>query len=107
MQQQAVSFWENGRTAMSDQVKMALAQLLGQDPDRLFPFGAEPAAGEDAPPALLSMAQAAQYLGVAERTMKKLWQERRVTGVRMGRLVRFRVTDLDAYVDRHVVEAVR
>ena len=50
---------------------------------------------------------AASYLGTTPRHVRKLWAERRLAGVKVGRLVRFRRQDLDAFVDAHRVDAVR
>ncbi len=57
--------------------------------------------------ALLSLAQAAIYLGTSERHLRRLWQERRVAGIKVGRRVRFTVEDLDAFIERNRVEALR
>ncbi len=58
-------------------------------------------------PGLLDYPEAAGYLGTTERHVRRLWQERRLTGVRVGRKVRFRQIDLDLYVESQRVEAVR
>lgn len=50
---------------------------------------------------------AAIYLGTTPRHVRKLWAERRLAAVKVGRLVRFRREDLDAFVDAHRVDAVR
>lgn len=49
---------------------------------------------------------AADYLGVDERFIKRLWQERRLGGVKDARYVRFREQDLDDYIERHRVQAI-
>lgn len=57
-------------------------------------------------PALLDKRGAAAYLGTSERHVQRLWAERRIPAVKVGRLVRFRVKDLDAWIAAHTVEAV-
>jgi excisionase family DNA binding protein len=56
--------------------------------------------------ALLDIPQAAAYLGTTERHIQRLWSERRITGVKIGRKVRFRAADLDAWIDANTIEAV-
>jgi len=50
---------------------------------------------------LMDWDSAASFLGVKPRTVKQLWTERRLVGVRVGRLVRFRRSDLEAFVERN------
>lgn len=57
--------------------------------------------------ALLDLAQASAYLGTTERHVKRLWQERRIAAVKVGRRVRFTEVDLDAYIEKHRHEALR
>jgi excisionase family DNA binding protein len=56
---------------------------------------------------LLDTDGAAQYLGTTVRHVRKLWSERRIAAIHVGRLVRFRCQDLDAYIERNRVEAAR
>ena len=56
---------------------------------------------------LLSTDEAAEYLGVSPRHLRQLWSERRIAGIRIGRLIRFDPCDLDGYIARRRVEAVR
>lgn len=58
------------------------------------------------PPALLDTSGAAAYLSTSERHIQRLWAERRIPGVKIGRKVRFRVTDLDNWIRSNTVEAV-
>ena len=53
--------------------------------------------------ALLSVADAAAYLGVKPRTIYD-WRRQRKgpAAVRIGRLVKFRVDDLDSYITENV-----
>lgn len=54
----------------------------------------------------LTLGEAALYLNVSERYMRRLVAERRVTFLKVGRLLRFRPGDLDAYLDSCVVDGV-
>lgn len=57
--------------------------------------------------ALLDTTQAAAYMGTTPRHIRELWVRRELAAVRVGRLIRFAVVDLDAYIARQRVEAVR
>ena len=57
--------------------------------------------------ALLDLAQAASYLGTSERHVRRLWQERRIAVVKVGRRVRFTRADLDAFIERNRHDALR
>ncbi|MFI5861208.1 excisionase family DNA-binding protein [Streptomyces sp. NPDC051546] len=57
------------------------------------------------PDPLLTLAQAAQYLGTSTRMPRRLQQERRVPFVKVGRHVRFRVSALETYLAQRVVPA--
>ncbi len=57
--------------------------------------------------ALLDMQGAADYLGVSERHIRLLWSKRQLTGVKVGKFVRFDPADLDKYIQRQRIEAVR
>lgn len=61
----------------------------------------EPASG------LIDYDGAAVFLGVSPRLVRELWQRRELTGVKIGRRVRFTQADLNDYVTRHRVEAMR
>ena len=56
---------------------------------------------------LLDLAQAARYLGTSERHLRRLWDERRITAIKIGRRVRFAHRDLDAFVEAHRHRAMR
>lgn len=56
---------------------------------------------------LLDYAGTADYLGITPRHVRRLWAERRLTGIKVGRLVRFAPADLDRYIAAQRVEAVR
>jgi excisionase family DNA binding protein len=56
---------------------------------------------------ILDWEQAADYLGVTVRWMRRAVLERRVTFVKMGGLVRFKREDLDAYIEQQRVESRR
>ncbi len=50
---------------------------------------------------------AAAYLNTSIRHLERLWTERRITGVRIGRKIRFAQRDLDAYIEANRIEAMR
>lgn len=57
-------------------------------------------------PALLTQVEAAEYLGVSEKKLERdRWCERRIPYVKLGRHVRYRATDLLAYIEGNVVPA--
>lgn len=53
---------------------------------------------------LLDVAGAARYLGVTVGFIRRLVHERRLRYYKLGKFVRFRVADLDAFVERGRVE---
>ena len=55
---------------------------------------------------LLTISEAADLLGTAERFPRRLVAERRVAFVKVGRHVRFRRSDLLHYIDHQVVAPV-
>jgi excisionase family DNA binding protein len=57
--------------------------------------------GEERP---LTIAEAAEYLNVSERFIRRLVAERRVPYYKLGKFVRFRRRDLDAYLSSGRVE---
>ena len=54
---------------------------------------------------LLSVEEAASYLRIAVWTMRHWVSQRKIPFVRLGRLVRFRQADLDAYISKHIVKS--
>ncbi len=50
---------------------------------------------------LLGMDVAARYLHISERLMRKLWQTGQISGVKVGRKVRFRMEDISAFIERN------
>ncbi len=50
-------------------------------------------------------AEAAEYLGCTEGTLKVWTSKRRVPHIKVGRLTRFRKCDLDNYMDKNLVAA--
>jgi len=57
-------------------------------------------------PRYLSVREAAEYLNTSERFIRRLIAERRVAFHKLGKHVRFAVTDLDEYVAAGRVEPV-
>ena len=54
---------------------------------------------------LLAVEEAATYLGIAIWTLRHWVSQRKISFVRLGRLVRFRQADLDAFISKHVVKS--
>ncbi|PPI95405.1 DNA-binding protein [Nocardia nova] len=52
------------------------------------------------------MTQAAEYLGTSERFIRRLVAERRIVFYKVGRHVRFKVTDLEGFAQAGRVEPV-
>lgn len=53
----------------------------------------------------LTIEEAAEYLGVGPRMVRRLIHERRIPYVKLGRPVRLMPEDLDAYLEARRVEA--
>lgn len=68
---------------------------------------ASPPSEPVADPQRLRVPQAATYLGVSERYVRRLVAERRVPFTKLGALVLFDRADLDALLERNRVEATR
>ncbi len=56
-------------------------------------------------PACLTIAGAATYLGTTDRHVRDLVYRRRIPFVKVGRLVRFRLTDLEQWLAANTVPA--
>lgn len=56
-------------------------------------------------PPLLDINDAATQLGTTVRHLRRLVHERRIPFVKVGRLVRFRQADLDAWIENHTTAA--
>lgn len=57
--------------------------------------------------ALLNIPQAAEYLGVGERMVRRLVEERRITFVKVGKYVRFSPKALDRFIEENTVDPAR
>ena len=55
---------------------------------------------------LLTVQEAAQYLGLQEDTMYKKARLRELPSVKVGRSLRFDVVALDRYVEQHTIETL-
>lgn len=62
---------------------------------------------EEIEPALLDYGDAAKYLATSERHIRRLWEYGQISGVKVGKLTRFRKADLDKYIEDHAVKAAR
>ncbi len=58
------------------------------------------------PGPLLSVGEAADYLGISPGTLRNWLSMRRITYVKVGRLTKLSQDTLDRYVAEHTVEAV-
>ncbi len=67
-----------------------------------MPIPKDPESGR--PP--LTLAQAAAYLNVSERFVRRLVAERRIAFHKVGHFLRFRAEDLDAFLEAGRVEPV-
>ena len=56
---------------------------------------------------LLSVADAADYLGISEGTLRNWLSMRRIDYVKVGSLTKLCKDTLDRYIDENTVEAVR
>lgn len=54
----------------------------------------------------LTLGESALYLNVSERYMRRLVAERRIPFLKVGRLLRFRSADLDAFLESCVIDAI-
>ncbi|MFE2752814.1 helix-turn-helix domain-containing protein [Actinosynnema sp. NPDC059335] len=52
-----------------------------------------------------SVPEAAEYMSTTERFVRRLVAERRIPFHRLGRLIRFKKADLDAFIEAGRVEA--
>ena len=55
---------------------------------------------------LLTISEAADYLGFNERHLRRLVNERRITHVKDVKLLRFDVRDLDSWIEAHRREVI-
>ncbi|MFF2348088.1 helix-turn-helix domain-containing protein [Pseudarthrobacter sp. NPDC058119] len=61
----------------------------------------------NANPPIYTPATAAEYLGMTERQVRDAVRKNQITYLRLGQYVRFRLTDLNDYIDANTVRAVR
>lgn len=57
-------------------------------------------------PGLLSIDEAAAFLGVSVRSVKRLIAERRLEFIRVGRSIRFRLSGLERFAERNAVAPI-
>jgi len=55
---------------------------------------------------LLSVGEAAEYLSIAEWTIRSWVSQRRIPVVKLGRRTLFDVNDLDQWIEQHKIPAV-
>jgi excisionase family DNA binding protein len=56
---------------------------------------------------LLTMDEAAKYLGISKLTLYGWVSARKLSYVKIGRLVKFKQNQLDAWIDQHTIRARR
>jgi excisionase family DNA binding protein len=56
---------------------------------------------------LLTIKEGCAYIGVSERFVRELLAQRQLPAVRLGRSVKLRQTDLDAYIEASTQPALR
>lgn len=56
---------------------------------------------------LLTMDQASEYLGISKLTLYGWVSARKVGFIKVGRLVKFKQTELDKWIDQHTVKPRR
>jgi len=56
---------------------------------------------------MMALDEAAAYLGIASETLRKWTTQRKIVFTKLGRLNRYRRSDLDAYLDAHRVPVAR
>jgi len=57
-------------------------------------------------PILLEIAQAADYLNVSARMVRRMVEEKRVAYIKIGKLIRIDKRDIDAYLAAQRIEAL-
>lgn len=55
---------------------------------------------------LLNMDEASRFLGIRKSTLYDMTMSKRITFVKVGRLNRFRISDLESYIRTRIVERV-
>jgi len=61
--------------------------------------------GLDVRKGVLTVGQAAEFMGISPRTLRRLLAARRIRFIKMGNLVRIYQPDLDKFMEGCVVEA--
>lgn len=57
--------------------------------------------------ALMSLSEAANYLGICYRTIQTLVYDRKIGFIRVGRHYKFRLSDLEAFVERNYIKPIK
>ena len=55
---------------------------------------------------LMDMESAAKYLSIKKSSLYQLSMRKKITKVKIGNLNKFRKYDLDAFIDKSIIEAV-
>ncbi|HHT9106701.1 MAG TPA: helix-turn-helix domain-containing protein [Candidatus Wujingus californicus] len=54
---------------------------------------------------LLNMDEASSFLGIKKSTLYQLVMRKQITHVKLGKLTRFKPADIQAYINKNLVEA--
>jgi len=54
---------------------------------------------------LLTVGEASEYLGVSPLTIYDWVSQRKITYIKVGRLVKFRQAHLEAWIEKHTIKA--
>ena len=54
------------------------------------------------PPKLFSVAEASEYIGISERTIRSWIADRKIKVSRLGGRVVLRLVDVDRYIEKHL-----
>ena len=54
------------------------------------------------PPKLLSVAEASEYIGISERTIRSWIADRKIKVSRLGGRVVLRLVDVDRFIEKHL-----
>jgi excisionase family DNA binding protein len=57
------------------------------------------------PPSLLSMTEAATYVGISKATLYEWCSQRKIPHVKVGRLTKFDLRTLEKWIERRTVKA--
>lgn len=86
---------------VTDPVVEVLARVVAAEVGHIVKKQLEQLANENPQPALLTVKQAAVYLGRSEQAVQQLIFQKELPVVRVGRRVHLDRRDLDAFIEKH------